>query len=751
MGGGDIWPHSDWYLYSSHVAGGASTYKGYRNGYYGAYLFDIPLDNYFLILDNQGNPAPGVEVKLWQRNGTPDWTGQQAFDDPPDISGTTDGAGRFLLTNRPANGGTVTANGHVLHDNPFGVIDIIGSQNLFLVGLRQGEHEEYSWLDITEFNLAYWMGDTISHTFVINGHVPVSEALQAPVINSMQVQGDWAKICWQPGALQETESYRVYRATAPRFAYEQAGEVADGVCFEDIYSAGSYGSKVFAVTAVSDGGTESGFSNFAWAPTLSNPAAVTITPEGDRFILDPRNGYALIRQDDGGDYQKYIGSVHFHLEYSQFMGLDASNHLLFSHPGDAYTDRYSVRMAELDGTPLLEFGERGSGPGQFETPTGVAGWGEACSFSRPYEVDEHTSLLLHLDGSYTGAQGEPGTAISTTFEAGKYGQGVLIDDTDTLTYTAEGNIDSEQGAIEFWIQPTWDGDDGGNHTLFWWGEGDIFLHLRKDGISNLVFDRFYEGGSCGAPHNVADWQAGEWHHIAMTWDGPEMALFEDGHEVAQSVCGGTANPVTDHFYIGTDLNKDFNIEAVIDELRISDQPRLGDSLSCGRILVADSGNHRVQAFNSQGDFLSEFGSYGDGEGQFNDPQGLVVDPSGRVIVVDRGNNRLVVLGFDGETFSYLDSFTSGFNAPTNVAYGPPGILAVADTGNNRIVVLDLQGKFLAEYIQPNDGYAGLFNAPLGVAVDRTGNLVVADTGNGRVVSVITPKKIWLPAVLQMNK
>jgi hypothetical protein len=751
MGGGDIWPHTEWYVFSSHVAGGASTYKGYRNGYFGAYMFDIPLKNYFLVLDNQGNPAQDVEVKLWQRNGTPDWTGQSALDDPPDINGTTDSSGRFLLSNRSVDGGTTTANGHVLHDNPFGVIDIIGSQNLFLVSLKQGDHEEFRWLDITEFNLAYWMGDTISHTFVISSHVPPILAPQAPLVTTLQVQGNGVKICWQPGTPPQPASYRVYRATAPMFAYEQVAEVTDGVCFEDNYAAGSYGSKVYAVTAVSATGTESGFSNFAWAPTLTNPTSVAITPDGERFILDPRNGYALLRQDGGGSFQKYVGSVHFHLEYSQFMAVNASNLLLFSHPGDWYTDRHSVRTAKPDGTPLLELGERGSGPGQFETPTGVAGWGEACSFGGPYKDDEHTSLLLHFDGSYTGELGETGAHHGTTFTTGRFGQGVLIDETDTLTYTVEGNINYEQGAIEFWLQPTWDGDDLDNHTLIWWGEGDIFLHLRKDGISNLVFDRFYEDGSCGAPHNVADWQAGEWHHLAITWKGPKMALYEDGLQVALTVCGGTANPVTGHFYIGTDLNKAFNVEAVIDEFRISDTPRLGDSLSCGRILVADSGNNRVQAFNSQGDFLSEFGTYGSGAGQFNDPQGLAVDPDGRVIVVDRVNNRLVILGFNGEMFSFIGSITSGFNAPTSVSVGPPGIVAVADTGNNRIVVLDLDGNFIAEYDQPNDGYSGFFNAPRGVAVEQDGDLVVADTGNGRVVTIRSIKNIWLPALIRMNK
>ena len=163
--------------------------------------------------------------------------------------------------------------------------------------------------------------------------------------------------------------------------------------------------------------------------------------------------------------------------------------------------------------------------------------------------------------------------------------------------------------------------------------------------------------------------------------------------------------------------------------------------------MADSGNHRVQAFDNLGNFISEFGTHGTGNGQFDNPQGLAVDPNGRVIVVDQGNNRLVALSFNGQAFSYLDSYTAGFNNPTSVAVDSWGNLVVADTGNNRIVVLSPDGEFLDEYTEPNDGYTGSFNAPRGVAVDKNGNLIIADTGNSRVVSVLILKKIWLPFAL----
>jgi DNA-binding beta-propeller fold protein YncE len=132
-------------------------------------------------------------------------------------------------------------------------------------------------------------------------------------------------------------------------------------------------------------------------------------------------------------------------------------------------------------------------------------------------------------------------------------------------------------------------------------------------------------------------------------------------------------------------------------------------------------------------------------------QGLAVDESGRVLVADQGNNRLVVLGFDGTAFGYLDSFSAGFNAPTGVAVDVQGNTAVADTANNRVVMLDPEGGFLAEYTEPNDGYTGPFNAPRGVAVDPCGNLVVADRDNRRVVTVrgaLPGCKTWLPLVVR---
>jgi DNA-binding beta-propeller fold protein YncE len=250
---------------------------------------------------------------------------------------------------------------------------------------------------------------------------------------------------------------------------------------------------------------------------------------------------------------------------------------------------------------------------------------------------------------------------------------------------------------------------------------------------------------------VDDWKAGEWHHIGVTWQAGMVALYEDGVQVDRRPAH-FPDWLTEPMYVGSGSWDGRVANGVIDEFRISNVPRLGNSDSCGRILVADSGNHRVQAFDSLGRFVDVFGSFGSGPGQFDNPQGLVVDRAGRVIVVDQGNNRLVVLSFDGQSFRYMRSIAAGLNAPTGVAIDPAGNVAVADTGNDRIVVLNPEGRITATYTGPNDGYAGAFNAPAGVTIDSVGNLVVADTGNRRVVTVrgALPGtgKTWLPLVFR---
>jgi tripartite motif-containing protein 71 len=61
------------------------------------------------------------------------------------------------------------------------------------------------------------------------------------------------------------------------------------------------------------------------------------------------------------------------------------------------------------------------------------------------------------------------------------------------------------------------------------------------------------------------------------------------------------------------------------------------------VYVTDFNNDRVEKFDNNGNYLTQWGSEGTGNGQFETPQGVAVDSSGNFIyVVDNGNLRIQV-------------------------------------------------------------------------------------------------------------
>lgn len=62
----------------------------------------------------------------------------------------------------------------------------------------------------------------------------------------------------------------------------------------------------------------------------------------------------------------------------------------------------------------------------------------------------------------------------------------------------------------------------------------------------------------------------------------------------------------------------------------------------GYIIVADSGNNRIQIFNPDGVFIRSFGGWGSGDGEFKGLEGVAVLPNGNIVVCDRENHRIQV-------------------------------------------------------------------------------------------------------------
>jgi uncharacterized protein (TIGR03663 family) len=213
----------------------------------------------------------------------------------------------------------------------------------------------------------------------------------------------------------------------------------------------------------------------------------------------------------------------------------------------------------------------------------------------------------------------------------------------------------------------------------------------------------------------------------------------------------------------------------------------------GDVYVADTWNHRIQRFDKSGTFLSKWGGFADAKGQvgvqagnFWGPRDLTITPNGSLLVADTGNKRIQVFDLEGHfvtMFGGAGSEPGNLNEPVGITVDPSGNIYVADTWNHRIQKFDSQYRPVAQfpvsgwdsqsiankpyvaadasgriyYTEPEKqrfvvvdatgqqqaarGALGVdaasFNLPVGIAVSRQGEVIVADSGNSRILDYQT--------------
>jgi DNA-binding beta-propeller fold protein YncE len=125
----------------------------------------------------------------------------------------------------------------------------------------------------------------------------------------------------------------------------------------------------------------------------------------------------------------------------------------------------------------------------------------------------------------------------------------------------------------------------------------------------------------------------------------------------------------------------------------------------GRVYVADSGNARVQVFTPQGRFLRQFGSFGSGKEQFQQPVGLVVDGDGNAYVVD--DQKLTLSRFSSSGALQWQVGGPAESDPDLIghfhisAIDSHGRIVTGNDDNQRILYIDRRGHKVDAFGSPN--------------------------------------------------
>ena len=125
-----------------------------------------------------------------------------------------------------------------------------------------------------------------------------------------------------------------------------------------------------------------------------------------------------------------------------------------------------------------------------------------------------------------------------------------------------------------------------------------------------------------------------------------------------------------------------------------------------RIYVLDSGNFRVQRFNSDGEFDLTFGKVGTRFGQFSRPKGIAVGPEDNVYVMDASFANFQIFNDKGELLMFVgqrgsDNMPGIFSLPAGIDVDEDGRIYAVDQFFSKIEVFRPYG------MKQSEGYAGV--------------------------------------------
>ena len=152
--------------------------------------------------------------------------------------------------------------------------------------------------------------------------------------------------------------------------------------------------------------------------------------------------------------------------------------------------------------------------------------------------------------------------------------------------------------------------------------------------------------------------------------------------------------------------------------------------SLDNVYVTDRQNNRIQKFDSNGNFILKWGTKGSGDGQWdyttNAMSGIAVDSLNNVYVASQ--KKIQKFDSNGNFILKWGSQGTGdgqFNVVSDIVVDSSNNLYITDWHNNRIQKFDSNGNFILKW-----GIDSSKGEPFGMAIDSSNNLYVSQPVNG---------------------